>query len=152
MLEEILKQFALLDHGYYKFLYENGRAWQSQPLPSGFRRGKPKLCYETAAKLALEDPSLIYVEGVAINLIPTGHAWVVKPDGRVIDPTWKNPENCQYYGLAFQTGFLKKTVLKQKYWGLVGDTLTLARMEKLLTGLHPDFSPESLWLPEQSAA
>ncbi|MEU3400632.1 hypothetical protein [Streptomyces filamentosus] len=61
-------------------------------------------CYENAALYASGTPGLMYTEGVA--LVNTGngrhihlsHAWAVRPDGTVIEPTWDEPGRA-YFGL-----------------------------------------------------
>jgi hypothetical protein len=47
-------------------------------------------CFANAFTLALNDPAYRYYEGWAYmeHGIPTHHAWVVDPNGKVQDPTW----------------------------------------------------------------
>ncbi|MFC9463175.1 hypothetical protein [Streptomyces coelicoflavus] len=64
-----------------------------------------RLCYSNAARYARahRDEGLVYAEGFA--LIPAApdvslpHAWVVRPDGTVLDPTWNDAHGRAYIGV-----------------------------------------------------
>lgn len=84
-----------------------GRPFHPAPLPGHVPRAVPMRCFENAANLAIRDPGLAYAEGVALDPgipLPVHHAWVVDPGGRVVDPTWPDPERCEYIGIAFTRG------------------------------------------------
>lgn len=51
-------------------------------------RTRRKECYANCMRIRNRHPEYQYVEGWAIHLIPVEHAWLVGPDGRVVDPTW----------------------------------------------------------------
>lgn len=73
-----------------------------------------------AARLAMDNPDLTYVEGYAdSDLFPMEHAWVVDPDGRVIDNTWRKPGTV-YYGVPFTRKFLMRALGVSGYYGLLG--------------------------------
>lgn len=139
MLETFIRQFAEMGAVYYQFLLTHGRAWTAQPLPANIPRGRSRACYENAGTLALQDSRLTYVEGVAFNLIPTGHAWVVGPDGLVIDPTWEEPENREYFGLALRTEYLIEVVHRNGVWGVMGEMIPKDLVADPAKALHPDW-------------
>ena len=91
------------------FVLQHGTPYRKQPLPKGFKRGTPRMCYRNSARLALRR-GLIYVEGFAkfLNIDhATGHAWCVEPGSDlVIDVT--NDGFTEYYGIAFRTDFLRE--------------------------------------------
>lgn len=113
---------ARFPRGYYDLVFEYGQLWTPMSLPSDIPRGTPKECFSNAFHLAMEDPTLTYVEGYAQSpMIPTLHAWVVTPDGEVIDNTWDSPEVNAYYGIAFETDFAGGLMVKQGFYGLLGN-------------------------------
>jgi len=79
------------EHNDYQHMLD-GEHYKPQPLPKGFKRGKERMCFMNAYRLAASRGDLHYVEGYASHLIPTHHAWVVDDDGNVIDPTWPDVE------------------------------------------------------------
>lgn len=92
------------------FVIEHGRAFVPGALPATIRRMEIGQCYANAQELALAHPELTYVEGVAAGLTVRDHAWCVTGDGLVIDPTWREPESCAYFGIPFQTSYLKQVI------------------------------------------
>lgn len=98
------------------FVLRHGRAYEWAPLPEGFEYGEAKQCYANAANLVLlrdfpgasfyDGVDLTYVEGYAMSAnlgIAVEHAWVVTPDGAVIDPTWRDADNDEC-GFCFGEG------------------------------------------------
>jgi hypothetical protein len=68
----------------------------------------------------LDREEFTYCEGYAISVIPVAHAWCLDGQGNVVDPTWSGRLPCSdYFGLAFQTRFLRHQILENKYWGLI---------------------------------
>jgi hypothetical protein len=52
------------------------------------RNVQPKQCYYNSQLLSLDDARLRYFEGYCFTgMIPLSHAWLVLPDGTVVDPT-----------------------------------------------------------------
>jgi hypothetical protein len=77
-------------------------------------------CYSNAQKLAEEGYQ--YVEGVAMMLIPTEHAWVVDPKHPeiVIDPTWclmKGTTEPDYFGVAMDLDFIHRCQRRTETYG-----------------------------------
>jgi hypothetical protein len=101
------------------FTLQHGREWQSQSLPSIYHPGVPRACFANVqailfSKLGKRE-RLVYVEGYACagNLsfpFPTAHAWLVDPEGRVIDPTWEDPAESTYFGVPFNADYVLQTI------------------------------------------
>lgn len=71
---------------------------------------RPHQCYANSVRGAREDPSLTYVEGVAVantgyrgSLELTPHAWLVDKSSRVIDRTPTNFKITAYLGVKLKT-------------------------------------------------
>ena len=74
-----------------------------------------KECFTNCARIALADPDLTYYEGFGLGFIVTEHAWLVTPDGRVLDPTWAlkpDANGTDYYGIAVPVKYL----LRKENW------------------------------------
>lgn len=101
-------------------IIEYGREYHVTDRTFEGKRGTPQSCYANAGRLALEGDGLTYVEGyVTFAGIPIEHAWVIDGDGNVIEPTLKPEGVVGYYGVAFDTNFLRLTVLRTKMWGII---------------------------------
>jgi hypothetical protein len=98
-----------------QFIHDYGWFYEPAPLPKAVGAGDADECYNNALVLALNDPSLIYVEGFAAG--PGGlrihHAWATDGNGRAIDNTWKIP-GVVYVGVPFKCGFVSLMGLKNK--------------------------------------
>ena len=111
------------------FVLQHGRFWPFKRIPGIHIRRKPDTpdhfrplplswCHGNALHLTLADARLTYVEGFAFSPRPRGrwgilcpHAWVVDPDGVVIDATWRNVlavklEGGIYFGVLFSGEWL----------------------------------------------
>lgn len=72
--------------------------------------GEPLHCYRNCGEEVRADPSLTYVEGLAIQaepiefryFKPIRHAWLIYADGTVIDPT---AECMSYFGVPMSSGY-----------------------------------------------
>jgi hypothetical protein len=98
------------------FILKHGRPYTPRPLPSKVKRGRAGLCFKNSAIAMKSD--LFYCEGFAIHSdIPVHHAWLVTPDGFVVDRTWtgdpKRPNlGREYYGVAFKEIFVAMQAAK----------------------------------------
>jgi len=88
-------------------------------FPANYERGKLKECYNNALDLALAHPNLTYVEGYAMGVIPTPHAWCVDSQLNVYDPTWKADYGQRYFGIPFKTRFVLDTVMAKGTYGVL---------------------------------
>lgn len=120
-LHGFLSQLAKMKDAYKfnleRHLLENAR-WMPppppyKPRPKGIRKQANKMCYRNSLMLAMSRPGWKYVEGYALGIIPTQHAWCVDEEGRVVEPTWKQSGSA-YFGIAMEPD----DVLK--YCGLSG--------------------------------
>lgn len=86
------------------------------------RRGRPHACYANASRAAMSDHDLTYVEGyVTVHGVPIEHAWTVDKQGRVRDPTIKDPAGIGgYYGVPIKTDYLVETMMRTKVFGVFG--------------------------------
>ena len=73
-------------HGY---LLQHGQEWGPHiARPEDVKPGEMKGCFVNAYQLAIRNPRrFFYVEGYAMAVIPTEHAWCVDRAGNVIDNT-----------------------------------------------------------------
>ena len=75
------------------------------------------MCFMNAYHLARER-GFTYCEGLALNLIPTLHAWVLDAKGGVIETTWKEPGD-EYYGIEFPMPFIESIMLETEIYGVI---------------------------------
>ncbi len=70
---------------------KTGTVWHANLWDMTIEEMEPGHCFLNAFMLTQIDRRLRYVEGWALTEfgLPAHHAWVVDPDGRVQDPTWK---------------------------------------------------------------
>jgi hypothetical protein len=101
-----------------EFVLKNGEYMQPWPLPEHIKFGESKMCFMNAFQVA-ESHGLEYVEGYAVSIIPTMHAWCIGEDGHVVDPTWNG--GTEYYGVRFPLEFVRKTILRKETWGVLDD-------------------------------
>lgn len=80
-----------------RLLHRYGVDFEPAHRPDRIPEGVKKYCFRNSLRLATENPSLEYVEGVVIpstvERCAQRHAWCVDRGGRVIDstPTWADP-------------------------------------------------------------
>ena len=104
-----------------RFILRNGREGIAQARPRGMRKMADKQCFRNAAVSVRM--GFHYVEGYAMAPYALGmlvhHAWLEEDDGRVIDLTWKRPEDCQYFGVRFDQEELSEELLRTRVYGLL---------------------------------
>ncbi|MGW0926610.1 hypothetical protein ACWD3J_47595 [Streptomyces sp. NPDC002755] len=89
----------------FHLLLALGRRFTAVPSPEGLIGMPDRLCYSNAAHYALahRDEGLVYAEGFALThregtfYLP--HAWIVRPDGTVLDPGWDDAPGRAYVGI-----------------------------------------------------
>lgn len=97
--------------------------------PDGYRWMEHKACFRNAFTLATGSHSLLYGEGFALRPLGSGgphvwvhHAWVIDPDGRAIDVTWRD-RGLRYIGIAVRPGELLERQLRKARHHLVEPVL-----------------------------
>lgn len=110
----------VLKHGQS---FDVSHKWpKSLPL----ERGPAKECFRNCTMAALRNPRFIYCEGVADAGIPVDHAWVLDSQtGRAYDLTWE--KGIGYFGLAFDTDWLRRRLVSSSYYGMLGNLRGWAR-------------------------
>jgi len=105
----------------YGLVLEQGRAYSGAARPEGLRKMTNKLCYRNALWTAMDHPDWRYVEGFAVSFqgFPCDHAWVVQPDGTVVDPTWYAPDLAAYYGVVIPVDVVSGIVAHQGVYGIL---------------------------------
>lgn len=108
-------------HSVMEFVYRNGRRFERiGKRPKRIRKGRNGYCFANATRLALAHPKhLIYCEGYALGHIPVHHAWCVTRRGTVIDPTWNDSIQYQYYGIPINQKYLRESLLTYGMYGLI---------------------------------
>ena len=98
------------------FVLEYGWWYARCPKPDHIAQGAPNECFSNAFWLALDNPSLIYCEGFALDqagMNITHHAWVTDGQGNAIDTTWQTT-GVAYAGVPFNLRWLNERGLLQK--------------------------------------
>jgi hypothetical protein len=120
----------------YHFVLTEGKEMKGIPLPEKYKRGEMKMCFKNAFDLSINNQDLIYCEGYALTpgLFPILHAWCQDQDGNVIDNTWDNPEEVEYYGVQFCTLYVIDAISDRGCYGVID---SWENGFPLLTGEHP---------------
>lgn len=101
-------------NGFEELILDYGVEMSFAPLPKNIDPGLPRSCFYNCLQLIDEHSELIYCEGYALaeeHVLPVPHAWLVNPDGQVIDPTWEI--GGVYIGIFFDTEWLN-SLLKSR--------------------------------------
>lgn len=105
MLYEMTPNMIAREEGLrrYKYLLEHGQFFTPEPrLRKPYRKMPDKMCWRNATFMVQQYADLRYVEGLAVSMFPTPHAWVTNGDGAAIDPTWtKRTKDKTYPPLAY---------------------------------------------------
>lgn len=97
-----------------EFLLKYAQFYDYQELPECYEKMTPQQCYHNAAKAAMDDKNLMYVEGIAIipNIpVPIEHAWCVeRGSNKVIEITADSLRI--YYGIPFKTSYVRQNYME----------------------------------------
>lgn len=116
----------------YRGVLEAGREHTPAAFPADLPKGKLKECFYNAANLIMADllaprsRGLFYVEGYAFTprlSMPIHHAWCVDRDGNVLDPTWRDPEACAYFGIEMSPEELLEWLTESETYGVLTDSV-----------------------------
>ncbi|MEU3401978.1 hypothetical protein [Streptomyces filamentosus] len=112
-LAEITSKASRVPEGWsyqnpYQLLMSLGRRFTPVPSPDDLIGMPARLCYSNSARYAHahRDEGLVYAEGFSLThagidaYLP--HAWVVRPDGTVLDPTWHDAPGRAYVGIPVE--------------------------------------------------
>ena len=102
-----------------------GKPYTGIARPKYYRRQwEMKMCYRNAAMVACRKPfevapAATYAEGFAVSksggwLIQ--HAWVTLDGMHAVDPTWKNAEEHDYFGVAVPHKTLYQRLMMNKHY------------------------------------
>lgn len=102
----------------HEFILRNGEVF----LPSRYDgdRMEPKQCFRNAT--VVQEAGSVYAEGFGlVEGLPLlfHHAFRVREDGTVIDPTWELPEDCEYIGIQIEEPELRSLLLAQGFYGIL---------------------------------
>ncbi|MFE6222975.1 hypothetical protein [Streptomyces sp. NPDC057854] len=121
----------------YHLLLAEGRRHDVGPLPDGTEAMPARHCYRNAALYARSE-GFLYAEGFAQPFagddLFLSHAWVVRPDGTALDPTWEWEAGRAYVGIA---------VADPDLWPYAGGGL-LQDVDRTVPLLRDGFRPGAL--------
>lgn len=123
MMRNTGKENGLRYMTLYGLVLGLGRAWETQALPPGFRRGEPQQCFLNTLVQCMTRDGLRYVEGYVLHPqlpIPIEHAWAVDEADRVIDVTLGNPEAHTYFGVEIPLKVVQEMVRQTERTGFFG--------------------------------
>jgi hypothetical protein len=86
-----------------RFVLDHGVVCTPQARPKGMPKRRAKQCLLNSFLVA-DEHGLTYVEGFALtglSGIPALHAWCVDDSCRVVDVTWKRPQDACYFGVPY---------------------------------------------------
>jgi hypothetical protein len=102
---------------------DKGRFFNPRPFPKRF--GEPlknNLCFQNATDLAFSNARYLYCEGDCFLFgIPIHHAWNLDvATGKIVDITLgRDRAVLGYYGIVFDTEFVRKVIIANKYYGII---------------------------------
>ncbi|MFE1343701.1 hypothetical protein [Streptomyces sp. NPDC058757] len=109
-LAEIVSKASRVPEGWsyqnpYQLLMTLGRRFTPVASPDDLIGMPARLCYSNSARYAQahRDEGVVYAEGFSLTHagidVYLPHAWVVRPDGTVLDPTWHDAPGRAYVGI-----------------------------------------------------
>jgi hypothetical protein len=129
---EVAKQHKFTPSPVHVFLDQHGVEFNTIAATRGHKR-RASECYANSANLMLTRSDLRYVEGIAIGKDGFGieHAWVIDAAGEVIDVTLDEPANYSYFGVAMDSTFVSKWLVRSGDFGsILGRIEPMRELEK----------------------
>lgn len=124
MIKEYVEMAAGMGSLMHKFLLANGQSFETTPHTWDGPRMEQGMCFMNATHMALANESYTYCEGlVTVYGVCIDHAWVIDRNNKVIDPTIVKEPNeriGEYFGVAFDKDYLRKSIQKNNVYGLLG--------------------------------
>lgn len=133
--------------GLERWLLEHGTVFPTCELAPSL--GTPRECFKNAGALAIEDPDLLYCEGLAASakvplMLP--HAWLVDRQGRALEVTWAEPGQA-YFGAVFQTSAYIEALEETRVWGIFDIYAPAWVRQEPTRWKHPAFAGLGLQVP-----
>lgn len=125
----------------YHLLLALGRRFTPAPSPDDLSSMPGGICHLNAARYALahQGEGVVYGEGFALMRagldLCVPHAWAVRPDGTVLDPTWDDAPGRAYVGIA---------VADSRLWPAAEEGGLLQNHHRAFPLLREGFSPNAL--------
>lgn len=145
-VHKLLSQYAPNGRTLAGFMLENGRDFRAGPDTFKGRRMKIKRCYGNCAKMATRDDSLLYCEGyIDVNGIPIEHAWLLRADGQIVDPTLRCDKDLpitDYFGVPFATEFILSSIIRNGGYCSMFDAMNNFETVADLVEGTADFKPK----------
>lgn len=115
-------------HSIERFVLEHGQAFTVVAPKRSFVPWvqRANQCFCNCIQLAYME-RLVYVEGFATlpePAIEMHHAWCLDSQGRVVDPTWKEPA-LAYFGVPFAVTYVHVRYDDQARYGMTGSLLSV---------------------------
>lgn len=107
--------------GTADLVLHHGQLFSPVDQPKGLKKGRYKLCFKNAFEAA-DRGFGEYAEGfatTAANPFPVHHAWIVRSEGHVIDPTWNDGED--YFGIVFPLKVVSAIICAKRFYGVLED-------------------------------
>jgi hypothetical protein len=122
---------------FEELVWKEGENFEGSASPADIEQGPAKMCFHNTFRLVFRRLDLEYVEGFAVSgwaggIIAVHHAWAVDESGKVVDPTWDEPELAVYRGIRFPREYVAKVALKSGVSGL----FYIEEAAELLDGLE----------------
>lgn len=105
-----------LGNPLHDHLLQAGKLYPWRPLPSSVAQMEAKACWGNACRLAREtgwDYACGYACANTDMPVPIMHAWVVDPDGSVVDPTWAGVQRGSLMDVDYSG------MVDRRYFGIV---------------------------------
>jgi hypothetical protein len=93
--------------------------WEASRRLAKRYRTKQKQCFNNCRQIHLNDQAYRYFEGYACPMIPMEHAWLLRADGVVLDPTLAlldEPGDVDYFGLHVQLKDMLDGNMWEPHW------------------------------------
>jgi hypothetical protein len=138
---------------YYAALLDLGDGKPGSPRPQGVRKQRDRQCYQNSWH-ASRQYGWAYCEGYALSGdlgIPVMHAWNLDLEtGRVIDLTWRHPENAYYWGMIIPNETAMQLMVYHGIYGvLASDYLLDVPLLRYGELIPPDGLPPKMYGPKR---
>lgn len=139
-MDEFFQEHSISGTLTESFVLRHGQPFSAGVRPSYIKQRPQKECFKNSLELALET-GLTYVEGYTFRIIPILHAWCIDEDGTVLDPTLRDQEQLEYFGIPFNTDYVLEYAHQSGMYGVL-DNYGLRRIgtDDPVIFIHPEWS------------